>query len=367
MAAAGAQSQYTLSGMTRRLLAGKLPHDLLARLLAEVAPADPRVLVGPGIGRDAAVLEMGDRVLVAKADPVTFATDLIGWYVVNVNANDIACLGATPRWFMATVLLPEGAPPELAETVLRQVHRACSELGVAIIGGHTEITVGLDRPLVSGAMLGEAAPDDIVWPESAREGDHVHLTKGIAIEGTALLARDATSELSRAGVPRETIDRAASLLFTPGISVVQDALTMRAAARVRAFHDPTEGGLSTALYELAESCGRALRVSGVGETVLPETEEVCAALGLDSLGLLASGALLAIVPEEDCDRSREALGGKGIRSFCFGRVVAGPPAVIMVGPEGESPLRRFERDELARLFEGLLSRGPAGRSPGTSG
>ncbi len=353
--------------MTRRLPAGKLPHDLLARLLAEVAPADPRVLLGPGVGRDAAVLDMGERVLVAKADPVTFATDLVGWYVVNVNANDIACLGATPRWFMATVLLPEGAPPELAETVLRQMHEACSRLGVALVGGHTEITVGLDRPLISGAMLGEADRDEIVWPEGAREGDHVHLSKGIAIEGTALLARDAADELARAGIPRETIERASSMLFDPGISVVTDALTLRAACRVHALHDPTEGGLATALHELAESSGRALHVSGLEGTVLPETRDVCSALGIDPMGLLASGALLAVVPPEDCERSARALASKGIPSFCFGKVVAGPPAVIMVGPEGESPLRRFERDELARLFEGLLSRGPAGLPPGTSG
>jgi hydrogenase expression/formation protein HypE len=363
----GTGQGYTLSGMTRRLPAGKLPHDLLARLLAEIAPADPRVLLGPGIGRDAAVLDMGDRVLVAKADPVTFATDLIGWYVVNVNANDVVCLGATPRWFMATVLLPEGAAPGLAETILRQVHDACSRLGVALVGGHTEITVGLDRPLVAGAMLGEAARDHIVWPESVRDGDHVHLTKGVAIEGTALVARDVPDELSRAGVPEDIVERAAAMLFAPGISVVDDALALRTAARVHAFHDPTEGGLSTALFELAESCGRTLRVSGLEETVLPETERVCQALGLDPLGLLASGALLAVLPEEECEASGRALAANGIRWFCLGRVVAGPPAVIMVGPEGESPLRRFERDELARLFEGLLSRGPAGRPPGTPG
>ncbi|HXF52091.1 MAG TPA: AIR synthase related protein, partial [Dehalococcoidia bacterium] len=346
--------------MSRRLPAGKLPHDLLARLLAEVAPADPRVLLGPGVGRDAAVLDLGDRVLVAKADPVTFATDLIGWYVVNVNANDVACLGATPRWFMTTVLLPEGAAPDLAETIFHQLGDACSRLGVALVGGHTEITVGLDRPIVAGAMLGEATRDEIVWPEGAQEGDHIHLTKGIAVEGTALLAREAAQELERAGVSRKVLERAAAMLFEPGISVVQDALTLRGAARVRALHDPTEGGLSTALYELAVGCGRALRVWDVETVALPETREVCGALGLDPLGLLASGALLAALPDEDCERATQALERKGIPSFCIGRVVAGPPAVIMVGPEGESPLRRFERDELARLFEGLLSRGPAG-------
>lgn len=339
----------------RRLPAGKLPHDILARLLAEVAPTDPRVLLGPGIGRDAAVLEMGDGVLVAKADPVTFATDLIGSYVVNVNANDIACLGARPRWFMATVLLPEHAPADLAERIVRQIHEACEALGVVLVGGHTEMTVGLGRPLVAGAMLGEASRDDIVWPERAREGDHVHLTKGVAIEGTALLARDAADALQAAGVPAPVIGAAARLLFDPGISVVRDALTLRRAVPVHALHDPTEGGLSTALYELAESCGHALRVTRLNDTLLLETKAVCDALGLDPMGLLASGALLAIVPADACRPAAEALRRENIRSFCLGEVVRGRPAVIMVEPGGESPLRRFDRDELARLFEGLLS------------
>ncbi|MCH8147617.1 MAG: ankyrin repeat domain-containing protein [Planctomycetes bacterium] len=130
--------------------AGKLPSDLLARLLARL-PEDPRLLLGPGIGRDAAAIDMGGgRVLVAKADPVTFATKQIGRYVVHVNANDVACLGARPAWFMATVLLPEGATAELAEEIFEQIRSACDELGVTPVGGHTEIVAHL---LDSGAQV----------------------------------------------------------------------------------------------------------------------------------------------------------------------------------------------------------------------
>src|SRR3989304_1484346 len=103
------------------LLTGKLPPELLERLLAGVARRGPRVLLGPTPGEDAALIDLGDRVLVAKADPVTFATDRIGWYAVHVNANDVACMGARPAWFLATVLLPHGAPQTLAEEVLAQI------------------------------------------------------------------------------------------------------------------------------------------------------------------------------------------------------------------------------------------------------
>ena len=112
------------------MLAGKLPPNVLAKLLARL-PADPRVLLGPAIGRDAAAIDLGGgRVLVAKADPVTFASDEIGRYAVHVNANDVACLGAKPSWFIATVLLPQDATPELAEAIFEQIGRAsCRERG----------------------------------------------------------------------------------------------------------------------------------------------------------------------------------------------------------------------------------------------
>ncbi|HZC78898.1 MAG TPA: AIR synthase related protein, partial [Ktedonobacterales bacterium] len=136
------------------LAVGKLPPRILERLLGKLAPTDPRVVMGPRLGEDAAVLDMGDRYLVATADPITFATDEAGWYALHVNANDIAVRGARPMWFLATVLLPEGAATEAAiERLFADLGEACAELGVALIGGHTEVTAGLPRAIVSGCML----------------------------------------------------------------------------------------------------------------------------------------------------------------------------------------------------------------------
>ncbi|HOQ28727.1 MAG TPA: AIR synthase related protein, partial [Armatimonadota bacterium] len=147
---------------------GKLPAELLARLLSRHPVTDPRVLVGPAPGEDAAAIDMGDRVLVAKTDPITFATDAIGWYAVNVNANDIATMGAEPRWFLATVLLPEGAEERLAEEIFEQIATACEELGIALVGGHTEITYGLSRPVIAGCLLGEAERERLLPSRGAR-------------------------------------------------------------------------------------------------------------------------------------------------------------------------------------------------------
>ncbi|MEX2246117.1 MAG: AIR synthase related protein [Dehalococcoidia bacterium] len=332
------------------LRAGKLPAEMLAGLLAKVTHRDPRVLLGPGIGRDAAVIDLGDRMLVAKTDPITFATEHIGWYAVNVNANDIACMGARPAWMLATALLPPGADDALPARIFDQLSDACAQLEIELVGGHTEVTIGLDRPIVVGAMLGEASRDEILLGEEAMPGDLVLMTKGIAIEGTSLLAREAPDTLRARGVPDATVGRAASLLFEPGISVVKDARIICATAKPRLLHDPTEGGVATALLELAHAAGARIRVDPANIAVLDETTAVCEALGLDPLGLLASGALLAIVRPGDYGQVAAALRAVGIDCCALGRVEAGAPDVILDGDDA-APLPRFDRDELARFFE----------------
>lgn len=338
--------------MTDRLPAGKLPNDLLAQLLARVAHRDPRVLVGPGIGRDAAVIDAGGpRLLIAKSDPITFASDMIGHYAVHINANDIACMGGTPAWFLATALLPEGCSPELPSAIFDQLNAACDSLGIELVGGHTEVTIGIDRPIVVGAMLGEVERERLVRPENARPGDALILTKGIAIEGSAVLAREARGRLAAAGIETATVDRAANFLSEPGISVVADARVACDSASIHAMHDPTEGGLATALYELAQATGCGIRIEETID-VLPETRAICDALALDPLGLLASGALLIAVADQDCTMVLGALGQAGIPAARIGSLVVGPEAVIMMVTSEERPMPSFDRDEVARFLGG---------------
>jgi hydrogenase maturation factor len=334
---------------------GKLPAALLSRLLATL-PLHPSVLLGPGIGRDAAAIDLGDgRVLVAASDPVTFATDRIGSYAVHVNANDVACLGAQPSYFLATVLLPDNATEGLATAILEDIRQACQMMGVACIGGHTEITVGLDRPVVAGTMLGETRAELLVRPDAARASDHLLMTKGIAIEGTALLARDAAGVLLSRGASAELVARASSLLDDPGISIVREALiardvTVNGERAVRAMHDVTEGGLATALLELGEAAGLAVRVHIEDVTLIPETKRICQALDLDPLGLLASGALLVAVTASSCDAARDAMTRADISVACIGELAEGEGGDI-IGPQGSRSLPRFERDELARFLD----------------
>src|SRR5438094_2332656 len=132
-----------------RLPVGKLPGELLARLIAKYATTDPTVVVGPGVGGDAAAIDLGATTLVVKSDPITFATESPARYLVDINANDLACLGATPRWMMVTALLPGGGTTEAAvEAHFRELRDACLHRGISLVGGHTEITAGLDRALL---------------------------------------------------------------------------------------------------------------------------------------------------------------------------------------------------------------------------
>lgn len=329
---------------------GKFPAEFLDRLLAKVEITDNRVLLGPRVGEDAALLDYGDTVLVAKTDPVTFATHDIGRYAVQVNANDVACTGATPRWFMATLLVPETFTEEGAETIFDQLLEACASLGVTLVGGHSEVTRGLAQPIVVGCMLGEVEKSKIVHTGGARDGDSIVVTKGIALEGTSLLARDASQRLADAGVDESTISKAKELLFSPGISVVRDALTACSAARVSSLHDPTEGGLATGLWEVAGAAGVGLAVEEGSIPVLPECADICQAMDLDPLGLLASGALLITLLPEEVPKLLSALKREGIEAFEIGRITGPEEGVNIVRGHELEQLPRFERDELARFF-----------------
>ncbi len=330
--------------------AGKLPMADLSRFISRYAHKDPSLVVSPGVGRDATVIAFGERYLIAKTDPITFATDEIGWYAVQVNANDVASMGGTPRWFLATLLLPEGKTDAKAvERIFAQISRACRDLDILFCGGHTEITYGLDRPLVVGQMLGEVVPEKLITPERIRPGDAILLTKGIAIEGTALIARE-KKELSRV-FGEAWIRKCRNFLKRPGISVVQDARIACQNAEVHALHDPTEGGLATGLQELAQAAGVGLYVEREEISVFPETDLLCQKLKIDPLGLIASGALLIVVPPEDSPRVVRALRKKGIAAKVIGKTWKKERGVKMRVAGKLRNLPVFARDEVARLFE----------------
>jgi hydrogenase maturation factor len=324
--------------------------DLLQSLLERYRGYDERLVVGPQVGEDAAVLDMGKHYLVVKSDPITFATEEIGWYAVHVNANDIATMGARPQWLLLTLLLPENQTDRaMIEEIFAQVSQACESMGIVLCGGHTEITYGLDRPIAVGLMLGEVAKEDLVCTAGVQPGDDIILTKGIAIEGTAVLARE-MEVLLAAQVGGEVVARGKRFLREPGISVLREAMVVCQAGRPHAMHDPTEGGLATGLWELARASGKRIVVDPGRVHLFPETAVFCQVLSLDPLGLIASGALLVAAAPEESSHMVRALTREGIGAAIIGRVVEGPADVQVETPAGLSPLPIFEQDELTRLF-----------------
>lgn len=331
---------------------GKLPIAQLQSLLAKLPRRDPRVLIGPQLGEDAAVIDLGERYLVVTTDPITFATDRIGRYAVHVNANDVAVLGARPLWFFVVLLLPEdGTTPEMVETIMDDVQTTCDAAGIALGGGHTEITQGLQRPILVGQMLGEVAPTRLVRKNRLAIGDQILLTGGVAIEGTAIIAREKAEHL-RGRVSADLLARAAQLLMDPGISVVSAALAAAEAGEiVHAMHDPTEGGLATGLFELVAPSGLGLRIIREHVSVLPETSEICAALALDPLKLIASGALLIAVAPAGTDAVLKAIHAIGVPASIIGEVRP-PDEGLTIATSGRAePIVPADRDEIARAFE----------------
>ena len=331
--------------MSRHNRIGKLDAAKLAKLLARYARCKDRsVVLGPGVGLDAAAIKVSAGTLVLASDPVTYASDQLGYYTVCVNANDIYVSGARPRWFLADVLLPPGGA-RLAERIFRQMHRACEGLGISLVGGHTEMTPDLPRPMVAGFMIGELLGKKPLSAGGLRAGDRIILTKALAIEGTALIARDKQKELA-GEFSQSFLRRAKRFLHRPGLSVGAEAvIALRAGAHT--MHDPTEGGLLNGLWEMAQASRLSLRIDADSIRVYPETRELCRRFGLDPLGLLASGALLIGCSQRAQKKLCQELDAADIMCSVIGSAKEGPPGVHFT--DGRA-VKRAVTDEILKVF-----------------
>ena len=302
------------------------------------------------MGRDAAVIDFGDHYLIAKTDPITFVTEEIGFYAVNINANDIACMGGLPRWFLATLLLPEKSTTEsLVEEVFSQISSACRDMGIEFIGGHTEITYDLNRPIVVGQMLGEVERDKLVSVSGAKVGDHILITKGIPVEAASIIAREKEEELSKK-YPPEFIARVKDFLHRPGISVLRDAQIALGSGEVHALHDPTEGGLATGLHELALAADVGMIIHKEKIPILPEAEILCREYGLDPLGSIASGTLIIVARAEDSESIRKDLEKEGVSAAIIGEILPKEEGLKLRERDSTRGLPLFERDEITKIY-----------------
>ena len=331
---------------------GKLPPDLLERCLDQAAADDPSIIVGPQVGADAEILAPTQTdMLVLTSDPITFTDEEVGPHLLAVNINDVVTTGGFPRWLVLNLLLPLSTTEEQVVDVFQSIVGACRRYDILLVGGHTEITDAVTRTVAVGTLVGLVRKDRRIDPSRSQPGDDILLIGPIAIEGTALLARERREEIIDAFGP-EFQKSAAGLLDNPGICISDPALLACGRYLAHALHDPTEGGLATALRELAAVTGCGVEVEVDQVEILPQTATLCEHFSIDPLGLLASGSLLAVLPPEEAESLSRALRDQlSISSSVIGRLTPNSDCVWRRGKGSLGPIPVFPRDEIARVLE----------------
>jgi hydrogenase expression/formation protein HypE len=328
---------------------GKLPNRLLRDFLNQIIFDDPAVLINPGVGEDITAVDVeSNEVLVLKSDPITFATDSIGQYAVLVNANDIATSGAIPRWFLTTLFFPSGSTASQIRFVFNELKSFCRRWGITLCGGHTEITDAVTRPIIAGMMAGTVSRLALIDKRNMAEGDRVYLTKGVAVEGTAIIAREFAERLKKIGMTQKEIDQCSR--FLDNISVIAEAKIAAATKGTSAMHDVTEGGLATALEELSFAGNHKIMVFTDKIHIFAETQKICDLFNIDPLGLIGSGSLLICCRRDNCDKLVEDIEAAGIDIFCIGKVMDSGQGVLALKGKARVPWPSFTVDEITKLF-----------------
>ncbi|MHC4942833.1 MAG: AIR synthase related protein [Planctomycetota bacterium] len=324
----------------KKLPPGKVPWDVLADRLKSALPED--VILGPAHGEDAALVKIGDEVWAVASDPITFTTHEAGRLSVIVNANDVAVRGARPRFFTAVVLLsPASAGEEEVADIFEQIRETADSLGVAWIGGHTEVTADLPHTIIAGTMLGPVEKRAIITG-GLQPGDRIAMTKKAGLEGTSILLAEFPQRFKKL-LGEGPFDKACQFFDTDWLSIVPEAALAATLDEVIALHDVTEGGVGEALHEMASASGLSIEAFPDKIPLLPETREICAHMGMDPLGLLGSGALLIGCQESGCAALENKMGEKGIPFAWIARAkeASDNPA---------TGLPRFERDEILKAW-----------------
>jgi hydrogenase expression/formation protein HypE len=299
-------------------LPGKVPNKVLEEIVfRNLGAKRDDVILSPSIGEDAAIVQAGNQLLAVSSDPITGAEEWLGWLAVHVSANDVATRGVQPRWFNSIILLPKNSTAELVEKICTQMDTAASQLNVAIVGGHCEVTPGIEHPIVTGCAIGVAEKGKYVTCGGARIGNSIILTKGAGIEGTAILASDRRTELLQV-FDENFLNRAEN--FFEKISVVKDSLTAFRIGGVSAMHDPTEGGVAGGLHELADAANIGFTVHEKEILVPEETRKICAHFDVDPLQLISSGSLLIVAEESNTEEISSSLSKNGVQASIIGEV-----------------------------------------------
>jgi hydrogenase maturation factor len=326
------------------VLPGKVPPDVLERIVfSKLGKSDPDIILGPGIGQDASVLKVGDKVIIASTDPITGSVEDIGWLAVHINANDIATFGVQPRWFLTSIMLPSGTSEKELERIIEQIHSAARDLGISVAGGHTEITETLTYPIIAGFMIGDCNPGEYVTSSGAVPDDAILMTKSAGIEGTAILAAEGAQYLGDK-MDDHLLKEARAL--RDKISVVAEGIAAVKTGFVTAMHDPTEGGLSGGLHEIADASGVGFTIDLEKIPIAESTLKICDVLTIDWIELISSGCMLLTCKSECVEDVLKAIRDVGVHVERIGTVVLDESTRTVLDSKGERELPRPQTDAL---------------------
>ena len=325
---------------------GKATAELFERVILRRLGADDRdVLIGPRHGVDVGVVRVADGVAMAlTADPVfvvpAYGWERAAWFAVHILASDAATSGLPLRWMSVDLNLPPEISDEDLTALWDAFHRSCDDLGIAVVTGHTARYDGCNWPMVGGATcLALGSDDAFVTPTMARPGDAVLVTKGAAIEATALFAATFPDRLA-AGIGEDAV-KAADALFG-SMTVVPEAVVAREFglrdAGVTSMHDATEGGVLGGLLEVAIASGEGIRVDRESIPVRPEVRAVCDHVGMDPYVAISEGTLIATVTPGRVDGYLGALAGAGIDAAVVGEILPASDGRTIVASGREEPL-----------------------------
>ena len=318
---------------------GKVPVEILKRsVFPYLGVKRKEVLVHSQLGEDSSIIDFGEYVAVLSTDPITAADKLSGFLSVIISCNDLASCGAKPIGILSTILLPEGSDESVLHNLMEEIDKAAKKLNIEVLGGHTEITTTVNKPIISTTAIGMAKKGEYITTKGAKIGDDVIVTKALGLEGTAILATD-YEDLLLKRYDKDFILKAQS--FINEISVIEEGL-IAAQNGANAMHDITEGGILGAAYEIAEASGLGIEIYEEKLPVRPETKEICRFFGINPLKLISSGSM--IIAASDGDKIVKSLSEKGIQATIIGKIIK--EGKYLITSKGKEEITPPERDEI---------------------
>lgn len=308
------------------LKTGKLDSELLEKIVFDnIKFKRPEVLTRPGIGEDCAVVDFGSYECIMSTDPITAAISEIGRLSIHISCNDIASNGIQPLGIMLAVMLPVGTTEEQIEEMMRQAGEASEELGVEIIGGHTEITPAVTKPVIVSTAIGRGEKWASQHSENMRPGDYIMITKSAGLEGSGIIACDFEDQLKEV-LTQEEIEKAKSLLGQ--VSVVKEGV---AAGEVgtHGMHDVTEGGVLGAVWEMCQIAGTGAELWVDQVPVEPVTRKICDYFDIDYLRLISSGCMIIMVAPDKKEEMEEAMAAAGVAASYIGVIKDAAAGICM--------------------------------------